>query len=325
MVRKVEISHRTIIFTVFFIISLWFLFLIRDLIFQLFVALIIMATFNPFVTKLQKYKIPRSASVILVYAVFVGVLGSAFFAIIPQLAEQTANFVSSLPKLMVKLGVPIVFRDQILEQLLAQVGAVPSQLAKALASIFSNVFAVITVFIFSFYLLLSRDKLDDQLGYFFGEDKREKIGKIIDRLEVRMGSWARGEAILMFVIGLSTYIGLRLLSVPFALPLAILAGILEIIPYIGPIISAVPAVVLGFGISPITGLATAALAFLIQQLENYVLVPKIMQSSTGINPIVTLFALTIGFRLAGILGVFLSIPIVITLQVVFKQYSEAKS
>jgi len=324
MVRKVEISHKTIIFAVFFVITLWFLFFIRDLIFQLFVALIIMATFNPFVTRLQKYKIPRVASVILVYALFVGVIGGAFFALIPHLAEQTASFVSSLPRLMVQLGVPVIFRDQILEQLLAQVGAVPSQLAKALASVFSNVFAVITVFIFSFYLLLSRDKLDDQLGYFFGEDKREKIDKIIDHLEVRMGSWARGEAILMFIVGLSTYIGLRLLSVPFALPLAILAGILEIIPYIGPIVSAIPAVVIGFGISPITGLATTALAFLIQQLENYILVPKIMQTSTGINPIVTLFALTVGFRLAGIIGGLLSIPIVITLQVVFKEYFQAK-
>jgi len=129
----------------------------------------------------------------------------------------------------------------------------------------------------------------------------------------------------MFLVGVFTYIGLLLLGIEFALPLAILAGLLEIVPYVGPILAAVPAAIVGFGISPLMGAATIALAFLIQQLENYFLVPKIMQKSVGVSPLITLLALSIGFRLAGILGVVISVPVVITLQVLGKYYLTSRN
>jgi predicted PurR-regulated permease PerM len=103
-----------------------------------------------------------------------------------------------------------------------------------------------------------------------------------------------------------------------------LAGLLEIVPYIGPIIAAIPAVIIGFGISPVIGLATAALALLIQQLENYVLVPKVMEKSVGVSPIVTLLSLAVGFKVAGIVGALISVPVVITLQVLSKEYILSK-
>ena len=165
-----------------------------------------------------------------------------------------------------------------------------------------------------------REKLDDHLGFFFGEEKKHKAGKLIDLLETRLGGWARGELILMALVGVSTYVGLALLGIPFALPLALLAGLFEIIPYLGPIIAAVPAVLIGLSISPLMALATAALAFLIQQLENYIFVPKVMEKSVGVSPIITLIALAIGLRLAGIIGVVISVPVVITLQVLGRQY-----
>ena len=124
----------------------------------------------------------------------------------------------------------------------------------------------------------------------------------------------------MVVIGITNYVGLRLLGIPFSLPLSILAGVLEIVPYVGPILAAIPAVLIGFGISPVIGWAVAAMAFLIQQLENYVLVPKIMQKSTGVNPIITLLVLAIGFRLAGLVGLLISIPVFITIQVAARNY-----
>ena len=129
----------------------------------------------------------------------------------------------------------------------------------------------------------------------------------------------------MLLIGLANYIGLLILGVPFALPLAIIAGLLEIVPNIGPIIAAFPAVIVGFGVSPLTGFAVAALAFLIQQIENYVLVPKIMEKQAGLSPIITLLALVIGLKVAGIVGAILSIPIVITTQIVFDVYFNNKS
>ena len=183
---------------------------------------------------------------------------------------------------------------------------------------------MVAVLIFTFYLLLIREKLDDQLGFFFGEDKKKEIGKFIDQLEIRLGGWARGEIILMALIGLLNFIGLTLLGIPFALPLAILAGLLEIIPVLGPFIAGIPAVVIGLSISPIMAVAVAALAFFAQQLENYVFVPKIMEKSVGVNPIITLIALSIGFRLLGVVGAIISVPVVLTLHVLISRQFQTK-
>jgi predicted PurR-regulated permease PerM len=324
MSDKVEVSHKTIIFTVGFLLLLWFLFYIKDIILQFFVALVIMASFNPTVTKLTKFKIPRVLAVILVYLIFFAILGFAIYAIVPVLIAQTGSFVTHLPDYLDRLGIPSVIRDQILSVFLVQIGELPSRIAKATISLFSNVLGVFTVLIFAFYLLLSREKFDDVLALFFGDDKRVAISRLIDKLENKLGGWARGELFLMFLVGSFTFVGLTLLSIPFALPLAILAGIFEIIPIIGPTVSAIPSVIIGFSISPITGIAAASLAFLIQQVENYVFVPRVMQTSVGVNPIVTLLSLAIGFRLAGILGGLISIPVVIAVQVLLKEYLSSR-
>jgi predicted PurR-regulated permease PerM len=120
----------------------------------------------------------------------------------------------------------------------------------------------------------------------------------------------------MVLIGVLMFIGLSLLRIPFALPLAILAGVLELIPTLGPIVAAVPVAIIGFGISPLTGVASLALSFLVQQLENYLFVPKVMEKSVGVSPVITLFALAIGFKLAGIAGALFSVPVFIAIQVV---------
>lgn len=318
--RKVEISHRTIVFTVVFLILLWFVFFIREIILEFFVALIIMAILNPIVTRLSKFKIPRSISILLVYLIFLGLFSSAVAGVVPPLAEQTKSFVNGLPSYLGNLGIVPSLSEQLVRELLSTFGALPSEIAKFTVSVFGNVVGVLTVLFFAFYLLLARDKLNDQLGFLFGEKKKKEVGNVVDLLEVRLGSWARGQLMLMLLVGTSVYIGLSLLGIPFALPLSILAGFLEIIPYMGPILSAVPAVIIGLATSPIIGLAVAALYFLVQQIENYIFVPKVMEKSVGVSPIVTLLALAIGFKLAGIVGIVISIPVFITLQVLTKNY-----
>jgi len=179
--------------------------------------------------------------------------------------------------------------------------------------------------VFAFYLLLAREKLEIQLSSFLGEEKGKRICKVIDTLEFRLGGWMRGQLLLMLAIGLATFLGLILLGIPYALPLAILAGLLEIVPTLGSIIAAIPSIIIGFGISPFIGFAAAFLALLIQQLESYFLVPKVMEKSVGVSPIVTLLALAVGAKLAGIAGIFVSIPVLITSQVLLKEYLSSKS
>lgn len=320
MPRKIEISHKTIVFAVLFLISLWFLYYIRDLILELFVALLIMTILNPLVTRFSKLKIPRAISVFIAYLVVFGVFGAALAGIIPPLVEQTTSFANNIPGYLSSLGIGGYINEQLTGELLSQLGSIPGQLVKVGLSVFSNVFAVITVLIFAFYLLLARDKLDDQLGFLFGEERKRELARIMDLLESKLGGWARGQLTLMVLVGVSNYIGLMILGIPFALPLAILAGLLEIVPYLGPVIAAIPGIIIGLSISPLMGLAVAALAFLIQQLENYLFVPKVMEKSVGVSPIITLLALAVGFRIAGVVGVVISVPVVLTVQVLLSKY-----
>jgi predicted PurR-regulated permease PerM len=320
MLHKIEISHRTIIFAVLFLLFLGFLYLVRDIILMLFVALLLMTILEPLVNKLNSIRIPRALSVLVAYILVIGVLGGVIAAIAPIVIDQTTSFINALPKYLTNIGVTQEYSDKILTGFFSTVGDIPGEVVKVTVSIFSNVLNIVTVLIFAFYMLLSRNKLEDQLGIFFGDDKKKELGRFINNLEARLGSWARGQMILMFAVGAATYVGLLILGIPFALPLAILAGLFEIIPIIGPLFSAVPAVIIGFGISPVIGFAVIALAFLVQQLENYLLIPKIMEKSVGVSPIVTLISIAIGARLAGIVGVIISVPMVITLQVVVKQF-----
>ena len=308
MTRKIEISHRTVVFTVFFLLSLWFVYFIRDIILELFVALLLMAVLGPFVDRLTKIKIPRVISVVISYLLVFSIFGGVVALIIPPLVDQTGSFVAALPGYLSNIGVA------------KNLGSLPGEIVKITLSLFSNVVSVLTVLVFAFYMLLSRGTFDNSLGLFFGEEKRKEIGSVIEALEVRLGGWARGELFLMLTVGFATFIGLSLIGIPFAIPLSILAGILEIIPYLGPIVAAIPSMIIGFGISPLTGFGVMAITFLIQQVENYVLVPKIMEKSAGVSPIVILVALAIGARLAGVTGMIISIPSVIALQILTKKY-----
>jgi predicted PurR-regulated permease PerM len=320
MLRKVEVSHRTIVFAALFLIGLWFLYSVRDIILELFVALFLMTILEPMVARLTKIKIPRAISVLLTYILVIGIFGGLIALVVPSLVDQTASFINALPGYMSNTGIRQEWSDQIVAGFLATASTIPGQLFQFTFLVFNNVLAIISVLVFAFYMLVAREKLEDQLGIFFGEEKKKQLGKILDSLETRLGGWARGELILMFMVGLGVYVGLRVVGIPFALPLSILSGILEIIPIIGPILSAIPGIIIGFGISPVTGLGVAALYFLVHQLENYILVPKIMEKSIGVSPIVTLIALAVGARMAGIVGAIISVPLFITLQVLVKEY-----
>lgn len=321
MYRKIEISHKTIIFTVLFILSLGLLFLLKTLILELFVALLFMIVLDPFVTKLSKYRVPRMLSILVTYAAVIGIFVTVVSLIIPAVVEQTSGFISAFPDYLSRIGVSKDMTSAALQSYFnTNVGNASEAIFQFTFSILNNIVSLLTILVFAFYMLISRDKLEEQLANFFGHESKKDIKELVSSLEHRLGGWASAELILMTSIAVTTYIGLTLLGIPYALPLSILAGLLELVPFLGPIISAIPMVIIGFGISPITGIGVAALSFLIQQLEGYVLVPKVMQKSAGVSPLVTLVALAIGARLAGVVGAIISVPIVLTLQVLVSFY-----
>src|SRR3990172_9245445 len=320
MPKKIEISHRTIIFTVLFLLGLWFLYRILDVLTAVFIALLLMAVLIPIVIKLSKLKLPRSVSVIIVYIIIFALIGAVIGMMLPPTVEQTANFAKTLPSYLERIGASNVITDEINRQVAGALSAVPSFFIKTSISIFSNVWALFSVLILAFYMLIARDKLDDQIASLFGAEKKKSATELLNDIETGLGGWMRAQFTLMFLIGVISYIGLFLLGIPFALPLAIFAGIMEIVPIIGPVISAIPVVIIAFGISPLMGTIALLFVILIQMVENYFFVPKVFERSVGVSPIVTLILIAIGSKMAGIMGVFLSIPIFLLVQLLYKKY-----
>lgn len=321
MPTRIEISHKTIFFTFGFLALLWFLWQIKEIILILFLAFIFMSALRPFVEKLERFRIPRLVSILFVYLIFLSFLGLVGGVIFPPLIFQTLRFWERLPELFGKILPFFPLNFEFLTQQLTPIGG---NILRVTLGFFSNVVTLVTFLVFTFYLLLERKYLEETFKTLFGEETGGKIVRTTWKIEERLGAWVRGEAILMFLVGLACFIGLTALGVDYALPLALTAGILEIIPVAGPILAGIPAVLVALVTSPVLALTVVALYFIIQQLENNLIVPTVMRKATGLPPIITLLALMIGGKLAGIVGAILAVPTVVILQVILQEVSAQK-
>lgn len=311
--HKIDISHKTIFFLTAFLALLAALFLIRDVIILIFVAVIFMSALSPIVTRLEKLKIPKALAIALIYVVIIAAVAAIISFVVTPFAEQTTVLLTNTPEYLITLIPETGFIDRSVIQ--QEFGNFSKNALEVSLTIFNNFLAFISVAVLTFYLLLERENLDKLLVQFF-IGKEERIKRTTKKIEEKLGAWMRGQISLTLIIGTVSYIGLTALGVPYALPLAILAGVLEIIPVIGPIISAIPAVLIAFLISPLTAGLVALMYFIIQQLENHLIVPQVMKKAVGLNPLVVIIAVAIGGRLLGIPGALLAVPITVVAQII---------
>jgi len=317
MLNKIEISHRTIIFTALFVAAIWVVFEIRDILLFLFISFILMSALRPTVDALEKRRIPSVLSILFIYILVFGVLGVSLFTTIPSLVVQFTHLTQALPSFITKI---MPYGNIDINAFSQQIAPLSQNLVKLTVSIFSNIVTIVTVLVFTFYLLLERKNIGPLLSSFMSEDLAKRVTRVLLAVEQRMGAWVQGELFLMLIIGIAAYIGLFALKIEFALPLAILSGLLEIVPTIGPIVSAIPAVLIGLAISPVTALFTILLFFIIHQAENTLIVPFVMKKSVGLPPLLTIIALMVGGKLAGIAGAILAVPIVLIIQEIIQEY-----
>lgn len=328
--QRIEISQKSILFVFVVIIAGFLIHQLRDLLVLLFLALIFSSALNPLVKKLQHFRFPRPLAILSVYVLVIGALIGMFSYLVPPLVRESVTLVTKLhlPQL------PETLEFSQLQKTIEDYNGITSRVGTSIPSVigavfstFSGVLVVFTFLVLTYYLLIERDKLHMYLIWLFGKIEPEKRAKhFIDRLELELGGWVRGELFLMLVIGTMTYIGLRILGVQYALPLAIFAGLLEAIPNIGPTISAVPSVVVAFfTMSPAMGVAVILLYVLVQQLENNIIVPKIMSKAVDISPLVALIALIAGLRLGGVPGAALAIPTFIFIRAVVREFFQGKN
>lgn len=320
--QKVEITYRTIIFTVLFLISLLVLWQLRGLILLVFLCFLFMEGLHPAVSWLEKTKMPRVLAILIVYIFIITVLSISVVGIVPGLVEQSTLLIKNLPNVFKNidiLGLNFVnFSSQlkILENL-------PSNIATLAMSLFSNILSIFIFFVITFYLLLERKNFDLYLKNIFGQ-KSQKVIAVVNQLEMRLGRWVSAQLMLILIIGILSYIGYVIIGVNFALPLAIIAGILEMVPNIGPTIASILAGIFGLTISPITGLLAVIWGIIIQQLENNFIVPKIMKEAIGINPLITILLIASGARLGGVVGAIIALPIYITVETIYLALNKDK-
>lgn len=313
MAEKIEISWKTIVFTVVFLLMLKIFWIIRDLLFALFLAFIFTSALKPIVLVLERKKIPRFVSIIGLFIVMILLLSGFFTFVVPPLLQETFAFFKNLPLLITKTFPGL--NDYLnLESITAFLPDLTTNFVKVISGLFSNLIFVVSTIVFTFYFLSEEKIIKNLLDRFLEEKYAEQVVTVFHKVEQRMGAWLWGELILMIVIGLLSYIGLVLLKVKYAFALAIIAGLFEVAPIIGPTISAVPAFFVASSTSWFIGFAVIALYFLIQQLENNLIVPFVMKRAVGIHPIITLIALTIGGKLGGFLGILLSVPIALFIE-----------
>lgn len=322
MRQKIDISHRTIVFTVVLILGLWVMFLIRDLLVLLFIAVIFMSALNPLVNFFVKnIRFPRALAIGFTYLIIITLFGGLLASLLPIIIEQVSRFIANFPRL-IEQGFFLPYIDQGLLQ------SELSELSKGIFSLtftlFDNILAVIFLLVLTYYLLLEKENLEKRIASLF-VGKEERVRSSLVKIEDKLGGWIRGQVVLSLVIGLLSYIGLIVLNIPYALPLALLAGLFEVVPVIGPILSAIPAVLIALTISPVLALGVAAMFFVIQQLENHLIVPQVMQRAVGLNPLVVILAVAIGSKILGVAGALLAVPLAVVLQIVASELIEGKS
>ncbi len=315
--KKFEVSTKTVVFTVLFLLSLFLLWQVRALIVLLFISFVFMEAVNPAIVRLEKFKIPRPLAILIVYIIILAVISFAVAGIVPILVEQTAGLVQTLPSTLSNIKIlgtnPIDLSSQfkILENL-------PGGIAKTAISLVSNVISAFVIMFLTFYLLLEKKNFPKYSLEMFGENGQKKAIAIIERLENRLGSWVTAEFFLMTIIGGISYIAYLSLGLKYAVPLAIFAGLLEAVPSIGPTVATLVAALVGFTVSPLIGILTVIVGIVIQQLENNIIVPRVMKQTVGFNPLVTILLIAAGAKLGGVIGAILALPIFLTLETVVK-------
>ena len=324
-VRKIEIAPKTIVFTVFFLLALIFFWQIRSILMIIFISFVLMHALNPLIIRFERIKIPRIVAILIVYILVFGLISFSIAGIIPILVKQTTGLINSLPQITqnIKIFSENKFFSENNIDLTSQLKvleAIPANLTQIVFAVVSNVFSALIILVITFYLLLEKKNFPKYGDSFFGEKGKARFLKIMNNLEVSLGSWVNAELLLMTIIGLISYIGYLVLGLKYAVALAIIAGLLEAVPNIGPIIATIIAGLVGLTISPLIALFTVIFGILVQQLENTFIVPKIMSKTVGLNPLVTIILIAAGGQIAGIGGALLAIPLFLTAQAIVRGF-----
>lgn len=342
--KNATISTTTILRIIFILLAFGFAYLIRGVLALFFIAAIISASFDPWIDWLQRKKIPRALGIIAVYLLFFTIIGGSLFLLSGSIINEIKEMSRSFPELYDRLVVSwqkingmeafdkYVTAQNVSNTLGSSLGNITKGLTIATTSIFGALTAIFggivgffIVLVLAFYLTAEEQGLKTFAASLVPQEKKALAVKLIGNIQTRIGYWLRGQLILSIIIFLMVYATLSILGVKYALILALIAGIFEIVPFLGPVISAVPAVFFAFNHGFGSAVTVAIAYFVIQQIENHLIVPKVMNRSTGLSPLVVIMSILIGARLAGAIGGLLAVPVALVISVTIETLRAEKN
>lgn len=295
----------------------------------LFALVISSALYGP-VRYLQKKGVPRTLGVIILFLVGVGVFALVLYAIVPVALIQLKFLLNNVGDLHIPaldvLGTPDVLSqiNSNLSGLLDTVFSGGTSILNFISIFLGNVFFIGVSLVLAFYLAISKDGIERFIRAIVPLSAENYALDLYVRTRNKLSRWLGGQIVLSIFIAVLTYIGLSILGIEYALVLAVLAGVLELIPYVGPVAVGIISFLIALPHSLTTALLVVLVFFIIQQLENHLLVPVVMSRAIGVDPIVVAVSILAGAQIAGFAGILLAVPIVILVQELIDDWSMQK-
>ncbi len=319
----IEINTGTIIRVVLVILFFLFLYILKDVFIIFLFALIIASAIAPFANWLEDKGFPRLLGVLILFLTFIILVAFLLSLVVPFVSQEVSQLLTALPETLSKLsssleraqeGAPkyldfVSEIQNILETFSTYLQQSAQSVVGLIISVFGGVTSFIAILIISFYLSVTKNGIESFLGSIVPDKYEAYAINLWKRSEIKVGRWLQGQMLLGLIMGLVVYVGLSLMGIKYALILGLLAAILEIVPIVGPVLAAIPAVFLAFLQDPSLGLWIVVFYIAAQQLENHLLVPVVLGKTVGLNPVVVIIALLVGQQLAGIPGMILSVPL----------------
>jgi predicted PurR-regulated permease PerM len=317
------------------LILLWTVYLARDALLIIYISALLAIGFSPVVHAIEHQRLvnvgtrrlPRWLAILVVYLAIVGTLAIVGLLVVPPLVTQAIELWTQVPALLDRgqallIQYGLIERPLTLEEAVRRAptpGDAVETVALAASRVLSGLFGVVTILILTFYLLIESDTLFSGFIRLFPRVERPRIQVVAEQISRKVSAWLNGQLMLAGTIGVTAALGLFLLGVPYFYVLGLVAGIGEMIPVVGPIMASIPAVIVGFTISIQTGVFVLIFFLVQQQIENHVLVPKVMERQVGVSAVIVIVALLIGGAVLGILGAVLAVPSAAILQVVIQE------
>ena len=321
-----EKTRRILLVIIALLLGMYFLYSVRIVLPLFILAFVLAYLLNPLVTNLEKKGFTRSLAILIVYASVLG--GIALIAVyaFPAIAKEIDKFSQMLPALIMQMQeslnnfyedyqrvqIPESIRQVIddtissIEQfLIASLDA----FAEKVLVILSGLVIILISPILAFYILKDKNVLGERIMELFPIKTRRELSHLWKEIDRVLIKFIRGHLLIAFLVGLMMAIGLSIIGVPFAILLGIIAGLLDLIPYFGPILGALPAIVIALLESPVKALYVLLLMLLVQQIESNILTPKILGESVGLHPLTVIFVVLAGGHLFGLLGLLLAVPV----------------